>query len=396
MVAPPSQTERGTGVPWRSRSLLAILASTAVLPLGVPLLSPVLPALRDAFGLTDPAASLVFTVYYLPAVLLSPVLGAVIDRVGRKRTLVAMLVAWSLGGLVVAVGPPFEVVLASRLVQGTTAAAVLIVTVTLIGDVFDGVQRNAVIGVNVAVLLLAAAFAPLIGGVLVAYGWHVPFLVFVVGLPVAAFALWAVVEPDYRPARGGLAYVREAVVALPTGPAVGMYAAAMLVEFAAFGAILTAMPFVLAGSYDAAPVVIGAVVTANTLVGAAVSAGNGRLARRVSSPRLVAAGIVVVGLALPLAWVADGPLTFGGVSALFGVGYGLVLPSVDAAVNAIAPSSYRGGALSLRNSATFLGRGTGPVAFALVGSVTGYRPLLAVAGVGILAIGVAALAVTAS
>lgn len=388
--------DAGEGVPWRSRHLLAILASTAVLPLGVPLLSPVLPALRDHFGLADPTASLVFTVYYVPAVVLSPVLGAVIDRVGRRRVLVPMLVVWSVAGLVVAAGPPFEIVLLSRVVQGMSAAAVLIVTVTLIGDRYEGVQRNAVIGANVAVLLGAAAIAPVVGGALVPYGWNVPFGVFVVGVPVALFALGSIAEPAARSTHGGVAYVRGAVAALPTRPAVGLYGAAALAEFAAFGAVLTAMPFLLAGVYGAPPVVIGAVITAQTLAGAALSAANGWFARRFSNGPIVAGGFVVIGVALVASRAADGAVGFGLVAAVLGVGYGLVLPSVDASINALAPSSFRAGALSVRNSATFLGRGSGPVAFALAATFLGYRPLLVGSGAVILAAGLVALWITAS
>ena len=48
------------------------------------MLSPVLPSIRDHFGIGDPAASLVMVVYFLPAVLLSPLIGVLIDRAGRR------------------------------------------------------------------------------------------------------------------------------------------------------------------------------------------------------------------------------------------------------------------------------------------------------------------------
>ncbi len=106
------------GVPWRSRTLLAILASTAALPLGVPMLSPVLPAIGEHFGIGDPSASLVFTIYFLPAVLLSPLIGMFVDRVGRRRVLVPMLASWGVAGLLVAFAPSFEVTLLARFRAG--------------------------------------------------------------------------------------------------------------------------------------------------------------------------------------------------------------------------------------------------------------------------------------
>ncbi|WP_436925098.1 MFS transporter [Halosimplex amylolyticum] len=386
-----SPTDSAT-VPWRSRPLQAILASTAILPLGVPMLSPVLPAIRDHFGVGDAGASLVVVAYFLPAVILSPLIGVLIDRAGRRRVMGAALVIWSAAGTAVAAGPAFEIVLSLRLVQGAAAAAVLIVTVTLIGDLFDGVRRNAVIGMNAATLFVGAALAPLVGGVLVEYGWTVPFGAYVVGFPVAVFALYAVAEPARGRPKTGIGYIRGAVAALPTGPAIGLYGSAILVEFATFGAILTALPFVLVGEYRTAPVVVGAVITANLLVSAFVSANNGRLAARVQERRLIGAGFVIIAVGLLSTWFASGPLHFGIAAAVFGGGYGLVFPSVDASINAMAPSSYRAGALSLRNSATFLGRGTGPLLFAFAASGVGYRLVLVVCGAGILVVGVSALA----
>lgn len=379
----------------RSRTLAALLASTAVLPLGVPMLSPVLPAIRDAFGLGDPVTSLVMTVYYLPAVALSPLLGVAIDRVGRRAMLVPAMLVWATAGLVIASAPTFEVVLLMRVIHGAAAATVLIVTVTLIGDVYDGVERNTILGANFAVLFGSSAVVPLVGGVLVEDGWNVPFLVFAVGFPVALFAFVAIVEPDRPVPRGGIAYLRGAVDALPGLPALGLYGAAFLAEFAMFGSILTALPFLLSDSFGAMPVVVGAVISASTLVIATVSASNGWFARRLPNRWLIVAGFVVLGGSLLAFQVADSPLRFGVVAALFGVGSGLILPSVDASIASLTEATYRGGALSLRNSATFLGRGTGPVAFTLAAGVTGYLPLMAAVGGSLLVLALISAAVVA-
>lgn len=387
-------TTDGPKVPWRSRPLQAIIVSTVILPLGVPMLSPVLPAIRDHFGIGDPGASLIMVVYYLPAVLLSPFIGVLIDRAGRRRVMGVALVVWSAAGIAVASGPRFEILLLMRLVQGSAAAGVLIVTVTLIGDLFEGVQRNAVIGMNAATLFVGAAIAPLLGGVLVEYGWNVPFGVYVVGFPIAVFALYAIAEPVRSPPNTGIAYIRGAVDALPTGPAIGLYGSAILVELATFGAILTAVPFILVGDDGTAPVLIGAVITVNLLVSAVVSANNGRFASWLHEWQLIGVGFTAIGVGLLLTWFAHGPLQFGIAVAVFGGGYGLIFPSVDASINALAPSSYRAGALSLRNSASFLGRGTGPLLFALVASSVGYRPVLAIAGGLILFVGSGTMVLT--
>lgn len=167
-----------------------------------------------------------------------------------------------------------------------------------------------------------------------------------------------------------------------------------IVEFATFGVILTAMPFLLVDEYGTSPVVVGAVITANLLVTATVSANSGRFAAQLSERQLIELGFVAVGIGLLVAWIAGGPIEFAVAAMIVGSGYGLVFPSVDASITTIAPSTYCGGALSLRNSATFLGRGMGPLLVALAATAVGYRPVLAVSGGVILTVGAGAIVLT--
>lgn len=72
---------------------------------------------------------------------------------------------------------------------------------------------------------------------------------------------------------------------------------------------------------------------------------------------------------------------------MFGAGIGLILPSVDAAISHVASAEFHAGALSLRNSATGLGRATGPLLFTGLATITGYRALLLTAGIAMFVIG---------
>lgn len=88
------------------------------------------------------------------------------------------------------------------------------------------------------------------------------------------------------------------------------------------------------------------------------------------------------------AWLAPAATLVGAAGTLVSAGWGFVLPSVDGAMTDLVPAQFRAGALSLRNSTTFLGRATGPVLFATLAPGTGYRVVLLAAGVGSLAFGV--------
>jgi len=375
------RSRKSTSIPYRSATVRIVLASTLLAPLGVPLVSPALPAIRDAFALTDARASLLISTYFVTGIVLSPLIGLLADRVGRRTVLVPSLFVFSLTGAPLAVAPTFEWVLAIRIVQGTAAAGIFIVTVTLIGDAFEGVQRNAVLGANTAVLSAGAAVYPIVGGALAGLAWNAPFLAYLVGLPVALYAYWVLEEPTRDRETRSLSYLRHVARALSAREATVLYGSAFLIELLLFGAVFTALPFLLEAAYGLSAVQIGLVVTASSVSATVAAYENGRLAGYLSDYGIIAAGFLSSGVGLVVAWLARSPMVIGLATIVFGTGWGLALPSIDSAVSELVAARYRAGALSLRNSTTFLGRTVGPVLFAGIAVRTGYRPLLLAAGV---------------
>lgn len=399
-----SRAPTPAAVPWRDRTVQVVLASTLLAPLGVPLVAPALPVVRDAFGLTDAEASLLVSAYFAVGIVVSPFIGLLADRFGRKRVLVPALVVFSVTGLASFLAPTYASLLGLRAVQGTAAAALFVTTVTVVGDAFEGVQRNAVLGVNVAVLSLGAAAFPVLGGALAAVAWNTPFLAYAAGLPVALFAWLALEEPatprtrpsvhdDSGPEAATSAYLRGASRTLT--PAVGaLLVAAFLTEFLLFGALVTTLPFLLTAVYGLAPLYVGVTLMAAEAGSVAAASANGRLAGVLTNGRLIALGFVCYGAALAGVYAAPSPVLVALAASVFGVGLGLSMPAVDAAVSDRVTRDYRAGLLGVRNSTTFLGRATGPVAFAAAAALVGYRPLLAGAAAGALVVAVVAVLVT--
>ncbi len=143
--------------------------------MGVSLISPILPELRPAFGISDAEAGLVITAYALPGIFFTPVIGLLADRFGRKQLLIPLLFTYGVAGGAIAFTTDFTIVLILRLFQGLGATALVMLAVTLIGDIYDGTQRDAIIGVNGSMIGIGAAFFPMIGGALGSLGWNIPF-----------------------------------------------------------------------------------------------------------------------------------------------------------------------------------------------------------------------------
>ncbi|WP_222928453.1 MFS transporter [Haloplanus rubicundus] len=374
-------------VPWRSSTLYVILSCSLMGVMGVSLVSPVLPDLRPVFGVTDAQVGLVITAYTLPGVVVTPFVGLVADRFGRRRVVVPLLVLFAVAGAGVAVARTFAEVIALRFLQGIGASALITLAVTLIGDVYEGPRRDAVMGVNGSTIGTGAAFYPLLGGALAGIRWSAPFLFFGVGALVAVVAVVALEEPDAERSTDVRTYLGRlrAVATLPQ--ALGVFVALFAAFLIFYGAVLTALPLLLRDAYALGSGRIGATLSAVAIASAVVSSQYGRLSDRLTAPRLVAVGFVAYGLGLFGIRLAGSPRAVAAALLVFGVGFGVVMPAIDTTVVTLVDDDLRAGVMGLRTSVLRLGQTVGPVAFtvtadlAFESTVAGYRTLLVVAGV---------------
>ncbi|TFF92188.1 MFS transporter [Candidatus Thorarchaeota archaeon] len=369
----------GNETPLRSSLVQIILASTLLAPLGVPFLSPALPVLRDVFLVSEAETSLLISAYFVVGIVFSPFIGMVVDRFGRRPVLGGSLLILGLSGGMLFFAPNFWFILGTRVLQGTAAAGLFITTVTLISDNFDGVQRNNILGMNGAVLALGAAALPILGGALVAFSWNTPFLAYFVAVPLGFIALKFIQEPDGAQ-QGNKTSLRATISALSQRAMIVPYSASVLLEILFFGAILTSLPFFLTNMYGIGPVTIGLVVSVTSISSVPFSIRNGYFARYLSNSRLIALGFLLHGVGLMIAWSASSLILTALGAVIFGTGVGFSVPAIDSRITNCVTKEHRGEALSIRNSATFLGRTTGPLIFAAIAQVTGYPLLLLGAG----------------
>ncbi|EPR37910.1 major facilitator superfamily MFS_1, partial [Desulfovibrio sp. X2] len=161
---------------FRNQNLRLIFGVTLMSVLGVSTVIPVIPNLAEAFSLDPAHVGLVMAAFTLPGVFLTPVWGVVADRMGRRKVLLPSLVVFALAGASCALAKSFVVFLALRVVQGSAAAALGVISATLLGDFFHGQDLATATGLNAAMLAMGMAGYPLFGGILGLLGWRWPFL----------------------------------------------------------------------------------------------------------------------------------------------------------------------------------------------------------------------------
>lgn len=388
-----TNAERSVGVPWRSPVLIAILAATLMTPMDVPLISSALPEIQSVFGVSESRAGLFITLYALPGILLAPVIGALADRYGRRYVLSGALAIFGLAGTAIAFTDDFAVALGLRVFQGFAAGSVLsALAMTVVGDRYTGRQHDSVMGVTSAMLSLGTAAYPVIGGYLAAHAWNAPFLMYAFTLPVAGLVLFALDERETSPDDGDRGYVREALRLIPARRALALYGI-MFVSFTLlFGGLYTALPFYLADAFGFTSTTVGLVTSTVLLVTAVVSTQNGKLVARASTATLLTLGFALYAVGfLGIALAGALPLLVGGLL-VFGVGSGLVTPTLFAGISTVAPDDVRGGLMSLQTTTIGISQAVGPALFTLLVAAIGYQATLLYGSVGA-ALGAAVLGI---
>src|SRR4051812_10348552 len=190
-----------TGRPAGRAQALVLLFSSCLAVLGAVLLAPVLPHIEDAFAGTAGVKALTPIVLTAPALVIgltAMFAGRIVDRLGRKRLLVAALVAYAFVGTAPLWLPSLPLIVASRVLVGLTEAAIMTCCTTLLADYFHGSQRERYFGLQVVFTTVAATIFFGVGGALGAQNWRAPFWLYAVSLPLAFLAARYVWQPAPR------------------------------------------------------------------------------------------------------------------------------------------------------------------------------------------------------
>ena len=181
------------------RRLIGVLfLGTLLAALDIALVAPALPALREAWGVDERAASWVFTAFVLANLGGLPLMAALADRLGRRAVYLADIALFAAGTAVVALAPTWEVLLAGRVVQGLGASGIFPVAAAVVGDAYPPEQRGRMLGLLGAVFGIAFLIGPALGGILLAVAnWRWLFAMPLV-LSVVVFAASARVVPESR------------------------------------------------------------------------------------------------------------------------------------------------------------------------------------------------------
>ena len=160
----------------RCSALVVICLLTSMPPLTMEIYIPSLPVLEEDLHTTTTLVLLTITVYTAAFSLMQLVLGPASDVYGRRKLLLISLGLYVASCIVNALSPTIELMLAPRVIQGSTSAAALIIGQAMLRDLLSIKKRENVTKWMAVVRSSSPMLAPVLGSLLAAtLGWRSTF-----------------------------------------------------------------------------------------------------------------------------------------------------------------------------------------------------------------------------
>lgn len=334
--------------------------------MGVSSIAPAFPSIADAMDVSAQQIGLLITFFTLPGIFITPLLGLLADRFGRKVVLVPSLLLFGIAGTACAFATSFEQMLFFRALQGMGSASLGALNLTLIGDLYSGNKRATAMGYNGSVLSIGTAFYPAVGGALAVIGWHYPFFLSLLAIPVGLFVL---THLEQTGSNGGLnisEIFSNVASSLVSKKVIPLFVGIFLTFIMLYGGYITFFTILLDEKFGQNSLGIGIILSGSSFMTAYASSQLGKLTERFSEVGLIRTAAVLylsIFLMLPLVeniWWFTIPVI------IFGAAQGINIPSILNLLTGYADKEYRAAFLSVNWVVMRTGQALGPYLLGLV------------------------------
>lgn len=177
-------------------TLLFLLLSAMMILMGGAAVAPALPFISESFP--DASGSLISLIVTLPSLAIAVtgiILGALSDKIGKIKVLVASIILFTVAGSSGYYLTDIYTILVGRFLLGVGIAGITCTTSSLIPCYYEGVTRTRVLGYQAAAMGFGVLILEMSGGFLAGISWHAAFLIYLLGIFILAGVLLTMREP---------------------------------------------------------------------------------------------------------------------------------------------------------------------------------------------------------
>lgn len=357
------------------------------------LLNPLLPLIRDTFGMSYAQSGFAVSAFALSAGLANAPWGLFADRVGSRAVIVAGLVLMAGTSVALSIAGSYEWLLLMLVAMGIVSGSYHAPAAALIAKAYSPSVRGAVMGMHITGGHLSFFAAPLVAGILAtATGtWRSPYLWFAIAPIVCGGLLWLVAPKLHeRPEPGDrFAAFREiGRVFRDVGPLVSL---AMIFQLG-LSAVLAFLALYLVDARGISPVLAAAMFGLPQLVGVVGAPLGGALSDRVGRKAVILTALAALGPAIFALTVVPNELL---VLPLIVIGLAFSMRSVvtETLVLDSAPPARRGTVLGAYYLANAEIGGIGAPLFGLLATAIGIGAAMSYMGIALVVLSAASVVI---
>jgi len=366
------------GYMWRDRKLLTLLGTGSLIVMTGAVMAPILPQMVQQLDLDQALAGYLVSTHYLTVVIFSPLLGILADRTGKVRVLVISLLLYAIFGAAGGVMHGFVPILVTRGLVGAASGGIAAPSLGLLVRRYESEEaRSQAIAYVASALTLANIVYPLLAGLIGGWHWRWAFGLYGLGIPLALIVTLNFKQSDFdkRSPQVELTELGKDSQKLKTliqNPRLlQLYGTQCLTAAIAYGTIIY-LPLYLKATVNADTFLIGIILASQAVGAATVSAFGVRLlVKRFSLVGTTSLGFGLMALTLMAIPQLQHLSSLFFVVILFGVGLGLVMPSLYNLVSKVAAPGLQSSVLAVGVGVNFLGQFLSPSLFSLVLNLKG-------------------------
>ncbi|RJS61167.1 MFS transporter [Bacillus sp. PK3_68] len=347
-------------MPETKKALPILFVVMFLVMVGFGIIIPVLPFYAENIGASPTQLGLLMAVYSLMQLLFAPVWGRISDRIGRKPVIMIGILGLSLSFFLMGWSSSLWMLFVARIIGGILSAANMPTVMAYAADITTLEERGKGMGIIGAATGLGFIFGPAIGGIFSKTSLNMPF--YIAGISsLVTFFLVLLLLKESLPAEKRKAGHREKKPFRQTvrGPVSILLVLQFFISLSLSGLEAT---FAYYGAKKAGleSVNLGYVFMIMGFASAIVQGGLvGRLTKKFGEGIVIQIGILVSAIGFGLILLVNNFATAAIFLTIFGIGNGVIRPSVSALLTKTSTSGY-GNATGLLSSFDSLGRIIGP------------------------------------